>query len=98
MLINSLGNVYNVCVVPENSHTSPQRATEILRGGGGVQKTAISKGVGMLTVVFFPVGLSKIGELLINNSFSVEQAISYFTVYTFVSKQVLLFTLIIFYL
>ena len=30
----------------------------------------------MLTVVFFPVGLSKIGELLINNSFSVEQAIS----------------------
>ena len=52
MLINSLGNVYNVCVVPENSHTSPQRATEILRGVG-VQKAAISKGVGMLTVVFF---------------------------------------------
>ena len=35
MLINVLGNVYNVCVVPENSRTSPQRATEILRGGGG---------------------------------------------------------------
>ena len=98
MLINALGNVYNVCVVPENSHTSPQRATEILRGGGGVQKMVISKGVGMLTVVFFPVGLSKIGKLLINYSFSVEEAISYFTVYTFVSKQVLLFTLIIFYL
>lgn len=99
MLINALGNVYNVCVVPENSHTSPQRATEILRGGG-VQKLkmVISKGVGMLTVVFFPVGLSKIGKLLINYSFSVEEAISYFTVYTFVSKQVLLFTLIIFYL
>ena len=97
MLINALGNVYNVCVVPENSHTSPQRATEILRGGG-VQKMMISKGVGMLTVVFFPVGLSKIGKLLINYSFSVEEAISYFTVYTFVSKQVLLFTLIIFYL
>lgn len=97
MLINVLGNVYNVCVVPENSHTSPQRATEILRGGG-VQKMVISKGVGMLTVVFFPVGLSKIGKLLINYSFSVEEAISYFTVYTFVSKQVLLFTLIIFYL
>ena len=32
-------------------------------------------------------GLSKIGELLINSSFSVEQAISYFTV-TNVSKQV----------
>ena len=97
MLINALGNVYNVCVVPENSHTSPQRATEILRGGG-VQKMVISKGVGMLTVVFFPVGLSKISKLLINYSFSVEEAISYFTVYTFVSKQVLLFTLIIFYL
>ena len=97
MLINALGNVYNVCVVPENSRTSPQRATEILRGGG-VQKMVISKGGGMLTVVFLPVGLSKIGKLLINYSFSVEEAISYFTVYTFVSKQVLLFTLIIFYL
>ena len=42
----------------------------------------------------FPGGLSKIVELLINNSFSVEQAISYFTV-TGVSKQVLLFGLII---
>ena len=29
---------------------------------------------------FFSRGLSKIGELLINNSFSVEQAISYLTV------------------
>ena len=97
MLINALGNVYNVSVVPENSRTSPQRANEILRGGG-VQKMVISRGVGMLTVVFLPVGLSKIGKLLINYSFSVEEAISYFTVYTFVSKQVLLFTLIIFYL
>ena len=97
MLINALGNVYNVSVVPENSRTSPQRATEILRGGG-VQKMVISRGVGMLTVVFLPVGLSKIGKLLINYSFSVEEAISYFTVYTFVSKQVLFFTLIIFYL
>ena len=35
MLINVLGNVYNVCVAPENSRTSPQRATEILRGEGG---------------------------------------------------------------
>ena len=39
---------------------------------------------------FFPGGLSKIGE------FSVEKAISYFTV-TGVSKQVILFVLIIFY-
>lgn len=98
MLINALGNVYNVCVVPENSHTSPQRATEILRGGG-VQKMVISKGVGMLTVVFFQwVWVRLVLKLLINYSFSVEEAISYFTVYTFVSKQVLLFTLIIFYL
>ena len=41
--------------------------------------------------------LRKIDELLINNSFSVEQAISYFTV-TGVSKEVLLCALIIFYL
>ena len=34
----------------------------------------------------------KIGELIINSSFSVEKAISYFTV-TSVSKQVLLFAL-----
>ena len=41
--------------------------------------------------------LCKIGELLINNSFSVAQAISYFTV-TGVSNQTLLFALIIFYI
>ena len=46
---------------------------------------------------FFPGGLSKIGQLLINNSFSVQQAISYFIV-TGVSKQVLLLALIIYYL
>ena len=43
------------------------------------------------------MGLSKIGELLINNSFSVQQAISYFLV-TGVSKQEFLFALIVFYL
>ena len=38
---------------------------------------------------FLPGGLSKIGELLINNSFSVEQAISYFTVWpVFQSKNI----------
>ena len=43
-------------------------------------------------------GLSKIGELLINNSFSFEKAyITYFTV-TSVSKQALLFAFIIFFL
>ena len=79
-----------------NIHTTPpppppptlRRATEIPRGGGdgGSKKEA----------GFFPGGLGKIGELLRNNSFSVEQAISYFTV-TGVSKQVLLFAFI-FYL
>ena len=56
------------------------------RGNGGVAYRG-----------FFPGGLSKIGELLINSSFSVEQVISYFAV-TGVSKQVLLFALIIFHL
>ena len=59
--------------------------------GGGIQKKAISEGKrgggGLLTDFFFPGDLSKIGEPLINNSFSVEQAFSYFTV-TGVSKQV----------
>ena len=52
---------------------------------------------GVLTEVFFQGGLSKIGQLIINSSFSVEKAISYFTVSS-VSKQVLLFALIMFYL
>ena len=34
----------------------------------------------LLTELFFPGGLSKIGELLINKSFSVEQVFSYFSV------------------
>ena len=64
----------------------------------GVQKEAISEGVGGCLKRFFFSGVSsKIGDLLINNSFSVEQAISYFPV-TGVSKQVLLFGLVIFYL
>ena len=46
---------------------------------------------------FFPGGLGKIGGLLVNNNFSVEQPISYF-ILTGVSKQVLLFALIIYYL
>ena len=77
----------------------PRRATGIPRrgGGGGVQKEAISEGVGDCLQRFFPGDLGKISELFINNSFSVEQAISYFAV-TGVSKQVLLFALIIFHL
>ena len=65
-----------------------RRATEI-PSGGGVQKKAISEGVGVAYRGFLPGGLSKIGELLINNSFSVEQAISYFTVWpVFQSKNI----------
>ena len=55
------------CVVPENI---PRRATE--SGGEGLQKEEIPDGVrGRLQMIFlFPRGLSKIGELLINNSIS----------------------------
>ena len=69
------------------------------RGGGGegVQKEAISEGWGIDYRGFFPGDLGNICELFINNSFSVEQAISYFAV-TGVSKRVLFFTLIIFHL
>ena len=72
------------CVVPENiPHTSPSLHFPTEGNGNsegrGVQKKAISEGCGLLTE-FFSRGLSKIGELLMNNSFSVEQAISYFTV------------------
>ena len=88
------------CVVPDNIHSPPSlhRGQRKFRGEGGDQKEAISEGVGgCLQRFFFPGDLSKIDELLIHNSFSVEQTISYFTV-TGVSKQVLLFALIIFYL
>ena len=65
-----------------------------IRRGGGPRGGKFRGGGGLLTEVF-PEGLSS--ELFINNSFSVKQAISYFTV-TGVSKQVLFFALIIFYL
>ena len=45
-------------------------------GGGGVQKEAISEGVGGCYRGLFPGGLSETGELLISNS-SVEKAVSY---------------------
>ena len=63
--------------------------------GRGVRKEVISEGWGVAQRRFFPVGVSKIGELLINNSFSVQQAISHFLV-PGVSKQELLFALIVF--
>ena len=56
MLINALGNVYNVCVVPENSRTSPQRTTEILRGGAGGPKDGDFQGGGDAYSGFFSSG------------------------------------------
>ena len=45
----------------------PRRATEIAMGWGVASRDV------------FPRGLSKISELLMNNSFSLERAFSYFT-------------------
>ena len=84
-LIRPKGRRYNSRKVAKiyRKYPSPPPPTE---GNGnsegrGVQKEAISDGVGVAYRGFLPGGLSKIGELLINNSFSVEQAISYFTVW-----------------
>ena len=71
---------------PPHTHTHTHRARRQFPRGWGTAYTG-----------FFPGGPVKIGVLFINNSFSVEQAISYFAV-TGVSKQVLLFGLIIFHL
>ena len=60
------------CVVAENIHNPLRRATEIARGGGDVEKEAITEGVGGCLQRSFSRGLSKIGELSLNNSFSVE--------------------------
>ena len=74
-------------------------ATEIPRGWGGVQKEAISEGVGGCYRGLFPGGLSdhEIGKLLINNS-SVEKAVSYLLLPVFENKYYNLFALINFYL
>ena len=77
-------------------HPLVRRATGILRPGGSKRRQFL-RAVRDCLQRFFPGDLSKIGELFINNSFSVEQAIGYFAV-TGVSKQVLLFALIIFHL
>ena len=76
-------------------------ATEIPRGlgGGGVQKEAISEGVGGCYRGLFPGGLSdhEIGKLLINNS-SLEKAVSYLLLPVFQNKYYNLFALINIYL
>ena len=74
------------CVVPENIHTpSPPPhggQQKIPRGGGagGSKRRQFSWGVGLFSEVFFQGVWVRFSELLINNSFSVEQAVSYFTV------------------
>ena len=49
-----------------------RRATEISKGRGDLRGGNIRGGGVLLTELFFPGGLSKIGDLLINKSFSVE--------------------------
>ena len=49
-------------------------------GRGAPKEDNFQGGEGLLSEVFSRESEYKIGELLINNSFSVEQAISYFTV------------------
>ena len=64
---------------PPPTSPTPRRATEF-RGEKGPKRGNFRGGGGSLTELFFSGGLGKIGKLFINNSFSVEQAISYFTV------------------
>ena len=65
---------------PPPPHLSyPTEGNGISRGEGS-KKRHFRGGGGSLTELFFSGGLGKIGKLFINNSFSVEQAISYFTV------------------
>ena len=76
----------------------PRKATEIPRGGGRgggapfVQKEAISEGMGGCVNRFFSGGLSKMDELLIKNSFSVEHAISFLLLPLFQIKLLLYYT------
>ena len=97
-------------VFPENIHDPPLPPPSLMNGnrnsngtGGGVQKEAISEGVGGCYRGLFPGGLSETGELLINNS-SVEKAVSYLLLPVILLSPVLqnkyydLFPLINFYL
>ena len=94
---------YKMCSSRKYPYPPPPAAAAPLEGNGNSEGREGPKwgnfqgDGGLLTEVFFSNCLSKIGELLINNSFFVAQAISYFTV-TGVSNQVLLFALIIFYI
>ena len=68
------------CVIPENICTPHPLVGKGNSNGRGVQREAISEGVGacLLRFFFFSRGLIKISELSTTNSFSVEHAISYF--------------------
>ena len=71
------------CVVPENIPHTPPLPTEgngNSEGRGAPKEGNFQGGEGLLSEFFFPGSLSKIGELLIKKSFSVEQATSCFTV------------------
>ena len=76
----------------------PHEGQQKFQGEGGVSKRRqFPRESGFAYRSLFPGSLSKIGELIINSSFSVEKAVNYSTV-TSVSKQVLLLALIMFYL
>ena len=60
---------------------------EISRGGGEVSKRRqFPRQSGVAYRGLFPGGLSKIGQLIINSSFSVEKAISYLLLPLFQNK------------
>ena len=77
----------------------PSHGDRNSEGMGGVQKEAISEGLGVCYRGLFPGGLSdhEIGKLLINNS-SVEKAVSYLLLPVFQNKYYNLFAFINFYL
>ena len=74
------------CVVPENDHT-PHGGRRKFRGKGGIQRKAISEGVGLATQVFFPGTPSTIDE----------QDISYF-IFNQSFEAKVIFSSMIFYL
>ena len=61
---------------------------EILRGGGGgmSKRRQFPRELGVAYRGLFPGSLSKIGQLIINSSFSVEKAISYLLLPLFQNK------------
>ena len=73
---------YPCCVVPENIHTSPTEGNGNSEGKESITRK-FPEGRGVASRGFFPGGPSKIGELLLNKNFSVELAISYFTLNRF---------------